>query len=70
MIINYNITHNSTTTIQYLEDNVIMSTKSQAQNIPFFYKIVGEQNEKNNSSHKEKNSKVKIEKYKKKHNSK
>ena len=46
MVINYNNVYNNNS-IQHVENNTIMSTKSQAQNIPFFYKIVGEQNKNN-----------------------
>lgn len=51
MVINYNNVYNNNF-IQRVENNTITSTRSQAQNIPFFYKIVGEQN-KNNSVEKQ-----------------
>ncbi len=55
MIVNYNNAYNINT-VQHVENNTIMSTRSQAQNIPFFYKIVGEQNKKNSNKKRKKNT--------------
>ena len=66
MNINYSKLYNNNS-IQHVESNTIMSTRSQAQNIPFFYKIVGEQNKKYSEKNNTKNqiSKKNKENYKK-----